>query len=551
MICYGTNAGFGFGGSNLCAGLACKLAVPGCTTDAFGGNCVGTVVAFGDKSAVSPSSQRYIGAPCLDATPSDTTLDEQGNPAGISGVYMGKLWTICDCADNSGVIETPAQLLVNLTATSIGNVTKNDVLLAISQVLPKVNLSDALNATRTTELFPSFTDFFKMPQLPSIQLPSILSQGSNSSEESVQIKLPDLGQLLGSLAAKGINATAQVNKAVDGVAASDSSSSSSDTPSSSPEAPKIKLPDLGKLLSSFTAKAGNASRSSSSVAEPAVSAPVSVASVPEADTSSPPSSSSSSDGSSSDASKTQAEALENWKEFLGNLKSIIPNLNNANITASSSTSSSDAPAADTTVAAAYSDPAAAPVSDAAAAAAAPPADKPEAGTLLPEPTAAAPAAEAVPAAAQPAEQNPEPAAAAAPTPTEQQQQATEPAAAAAPAEQAPVESTLTTPAAEATQPAADATQPVAAPAADPAAAGAVPSEPAPAAVPEAMPAPAPRRFTGFSSTFRAVDQIVNTPGMLPLYDPAYQAEPPADAAAAETQPAAAAVEPAAAAPVAA
>ncbi|WIA36109.1 hypothetical protein OEZ86_007459 [Tetradesmus obliquus] len=197
MICYGTNAGFGFGGSNLCAGLACKLAVPGCTTDAFGGNCVGTVVAFGDKSTLNPASQKYIGAPCLDATPSDTTLDEQGNPAGISGVYMGKLWTICDCAGNPGMLETPAHMLVNLTATSIGNLTKNDVLLAISQVLPKVNLSEALNATRTTELFPSFTEMFKMPEMPSIQLPSFLTHGSNSSDESIQIKLPDLGQLLG------------------------------------------------------------------------------------------------------------------------------------------------------------------------------------------------------------------------------------------------------------------------------------------------------------------------------------------------------------------
>eukprot|EP00882_Tetradesmus_deserticola_P014646 GHRQ01015583.1.p1 GENE.GHRQ01015583.1~~GHRQ01015583.1.p1 ORF type:complete len:358 (+),score=77.13 GHRQ01015583.1:256-1329(+) len=224
MICYGSNAGFGFGGSNMCAGLACKLAVPGCTTDAFGGNCVGTVVAFGDQSAVTASSRKYIGAPCLDATPSDTTLDEQGNPAGISGVYMGKLWTICNCADTPGTPDTTAQMLVNLTATGLSNLTKNDVMLAISKVLPQVNLSDVLNASRTTELFPSFTDFFKKPQLPSIQLPSILTQGTNPSNETLQIKLPDLGQLLGSLAAKAKEASAAVDEAVDG-ADSDSSSS--------------------------------------------------------------------------------------------------------------------------------------------------------------------------------------------------------------------------------------------------------------------------------------------------------------------------------------
>lgn len=117
MICYGTNNGFGFGGSNACAGLACKLEVAGCTTDAFGGNCVGSVVAFGEESAVYAESRRYIGAPCLDATPSDTTLDAAGSPAGIKGIYMGKLWTICDCSDEPGQITSPAAMLLNLTTT--------------------------------------------------------------------------------------------------------------------------------------------------------------------------------------------------------------------------------------------------------------------------------------------------------------------------------------------------------------------------------------------------------------------------------------------------
>jgi hypothetical protein len=57
---------------------------------------------------------------------------------------------------------------------------------------------------------------------------------------------------------------------------------------------------------------------------------------------------------------------------------------------------------------------------------------------------------------------------------------------------------------------------------------------------EPVAAPAPRRFTGFSSTFRAVDQIVNTPGMLPFYDASYDPSYEEEPAAAATDPAAAA-----------
>lgn len=204
MICYGVNSGVGFGGNSNCGGLACKLATPGCTTDAFGGNCVGTVVAFGSKEAVHPESLKFVGAPCLDATPSDTTLDRTGAPAsGEEGVYMGKLWTVCDCAEGGTGLPEPASRLLNLTTSRISNFTKNEVLAAFSTFLPHKNVTDEANGKdKVVTLLPSFADIIKFPALSSIDLPSILgdltgAKGGKDGQPVAAPKLPDLSGLLG------------------------------------------------------------------------------------------------------------------------------------------------------------------------------------------------------------------------------------------------------------------------------------------------------------------------------------------------------------------
>lgn len=101
IICYGVNNGVAIGGSNVCAGLGCRLAAPGCTTDTFGGNCVGTVWPInGTATGLSSKAKKWLGYPCLDATPSSNTLTADGKPTtSATGVYMAKLWTICNCTD--------------------------------------------------------------------------------------------------------------------------------------------------------------------------------------------------------------------------------------------------------------------------------------------------------------------------------------------------------------------------------------------------------------------------------------------------------------------
>jgi hypothetical protein len=189
----------------MCAGLACKLANPGCTTDAFGGNCVGTVVPFGSKDLVSHQAKKYIGATCLDATPSDTTLDVNGHPAENKGIYMGKLWTICDCSDQVAEIPDLGATFLNFTTAGLNNVTKNDMMLAVSQLLPKINLTDILKLgdekKEGTELFPSFTELFQIPQLPTITMPGFLSNNSSNSSAPA-LQLPSLQTLLSQFATK-------------------------------------------------------------------------------------------------------------------------------------------------------------------------------------------------------------------------------------------------------------------------------------------------------------------------------------------------------------
>ncbi|GBF88056.1 hypothetical protein Rsub_00768 [Raphidocelis subcapitata] len=96
-ICYGLNPAIAIGASAACRGLACKLAVPGCTSDLLGGSCVGTVVDLrGDAAGRNPGGAKYIGQPCLDVTPSDKTLTAEGGLT-TKGEYVAKLWSICDC----------------------------------------------------------------------------------------------------------------------------------------------------------------------------------------------------------------------------------------------------------------------------------------------------------------------------------------------------------------------------------------------------------------------------------------------------------------------
>jgi hypothetical protein len=207
MICYGVNNGVGFGGNSNCGGLACKLATPGCTTDAFGGNCVGTVAPFASKDSISPESLKFIGAPCLDATPSDTTIDAAGSPAsGEEGIYMGKLWTVCNCAEGGTGLPEPAARLLDLTTSRISNFTKNEVMAAFSSFLPQKNITDEENPqakSKVVTLLPSFTDMFKLPSISTFNFPNLLgdltgAKGGKDAGGNVP-KLPDLPGLLGQM----------------------------------------------------------------------------------------------------------------------------------------------------------------------------------------------------------------------------------------------------------------------------------------------------------------------------------------------------------------
>jgi hypothetical protein len=284
MICYGVNSGVGFGGNSNCAGLACKLATPGCTTDAFGGNCVGTVVPFGSKEAVHPESQKFVGAPCLDATPSDTTLDRTGAPAsGEEGLYMGKLWTVCDCAEGGTGLPEPASRLLNLTTSRISNFTKNEVLAAFSTFLPQKNVTDESNGKdKVVTLLPSFADMFRLPSLSSINLPSILgdltgAKGGKDGQSVSGPKLPDLSGLLGQMK-PAADSQPQTSAAIQGVLNPEAGSLPNGTKvelmgstGAAPAPPAEKPPrTLGSLLSRFTKPKNDSSssHSSSSAAAP-------------------------------------------------------------------------------------------------------------------------------------------------------------------------------------------------------------------------------------------------------------------------------------------
>ena len=85
---------------NKCAGLACKLAVPGCRTTLVGGSCAGTVVAVNAGEKLHGQGAAYVGQPCVETTPSGglapmPKLVDFGLPA---REFVHATWKICDCA---------------------------------------------------------------------------------------------------------------------------------------------------------------------------------------------------------------------------------------------------------------------------------------------------------------------------------------------------------------------------------------------------------------------------------------------------------------------
>lgn len=97
VICNGLNAAGGVGYSAACAGLGCRLAVPGCATDLIGGSCVGTVVNLTAASGAAGSpGAALVGLPCLDVMP--TTTAATTTSASSSNAHVSGLWTACNCA---------------------------------------------------------------------------------------------------------------------------------------------------------------------------------------------------------------------------------------------------------------------------------------------------------------------------------------------------------------------------------------------------------------------------------------------------------------------
>jgi hypothetical protein len=132
FICFGANKG-PFAHLNKCAGLRCKLTVPGCRTGPFGGNCVGYVAVDPTlpqpELVLNPHVVRYIGYPCIEvasppkgpklphfprininvnfhtsnsfgANPVDGGFWNSSEPRQQQSSdedYASGLWTVCDC----------------------------------------------------------------------------------------------------------------------------------------------------------------------------------------------------------------------------------------------------------------------------------------------------------------------------------------------------------------------------------------------------------------------------------------------------------------------
>lgn len=181
-ICYGLNAAGQVGASPQCAGLACKLAVPGCTTDLLGGACVGTVVDVSGTAFVSnPGGAAMVGYPCLDVTASGAPLTAAG-AASASGAYVAKLWSVCDChaaaivgdtaaagpaapsSSGSGLLGLPS--LGQLNVTSVSSLV-GGVIGAANSSTPMRSVLDAVKAQVPSLIVP--------PKLPAANLTSALA----------------------------------------------------------------------------------------------------------------------------------------------------------------------------------------------------------------------------------------------------------------------------------------------------------------------------------------------------------------------------------------
>lgn len=139
-ICYGLNPAIAIGASPNCRGLACKLAIPGCTSDLLGGSCLGTVVDLSGKAAeANPAGAALVGYPCLDVTPSDKTLDGDGKLS-LSGPFVAKLWSICDCQAPMTVGST------NIPIPRLGKLNMTDIKSLIEVLRPGLDTSHPLQS---------------------------------------------------------------------------------------------------------------------------------------------------------------------------------------------------------------------------------------------------------------------------------------------------------------------------------------------------------------------------------------------------------------------
>lgn len=125
MLCWGKNSGL-FGGLNKCKNLACKLAVPGCTSDLITGNCLGTVVAL--ESDIDKDAKKYVGMPCLDKSSmfdlsqikrKVLPLSLLTGLADTKGEHVSTLWSVCDCTAQNPLIPTLPNIGLDLLKGSL------------------------------------------------------------------------------------------------------------------------------------------------------------------------------------------------------------------------------------------------------------------------------------------------------------------------------------------------------------------------------------------------------------------------------------------------
>lgn len=200
-ICYGLNPAIAIGASPNCRGLACKLAVPGCTSDLLGGSCVGTVVDLSGKAAAdNPSGAALVGYPCLDVTPSDKTLTADGKLS-LSGGYVAKLWSICDCAAPATIGHT------NIPVPRLGKLNLTDIKSLVDVLKPGLGLAGG--ASNGSHPLASIMEAVKS-KIPALIVPD----GANA------VNLTNALGFLGSLVGKGAAAINEAGPAAGGAGGS-------------------------------------------------------------------------------------------------------------------------------------------------------------------------------------------------------------------------------------------------------------------------------------------------------------------------------------------